>query len=403
MMNKLQSNIWKLYLIQAITAFLIFVPVLVIYYQHYGLSMSQILILQSVFAVTMVIFQIPTGYFADLMGRKKSIIYGTILAPLTYLIYSFAHTFGSLFIAEIALGIAMSFISGADSALIYDTLGQLKKEKEYKKTEGRYAAAWGISEASASILGGFLAVISINLPFYVETVVALLAIPVAFTLVEPQIHKEEFHRTISTNLKNVFAAVKFSVYDHKEVKWLIFYSAIIWAAIFNMVWFTQAYEKIIGLPLELFGVVWALYLASFSLFSLYAHKYEEKWGKKNSLISLILLTCAGYFLVAYFRSIWGIAFIFLFYFVRGVNVPIFKDYINKLVPSDIRATVLSVQSMASRLLFAIIGPFAGWLADAYSFQTALIISGLIFLVLGLVSLTFLQINNALSISNGKIE
>jgi MFS family permease len=331
------------------------------------------------------------------MGRKKAIIYGTLMAPIAYLLYSISRGFTGFFIAEIALGISMSFISGADSALIYDTLVQLKKEKQYKKTEGKYAAVWGVSEASASILGGFLAVISINLPFYIETIIALLAIPVAISLVEPVIHKGAEDHSIRTSMKNIFAAIKFSVYEHKEVKWLIFYSAIIWSAIFNMVWFTQQYESIVGLPLALFGIVWALYLASFSLFSIFAHKYEEILGRKKSLISLILITCAGYFLVAYTRSIWGIAFIFLFYFVRGVNSPIFKDYINKLVPTKIRATVLSVQSMMSRLVFAVIGPFAGWLADAYSFQTALVMTGMILLVFGVISLIFLAKNNGLAI------
>ena len=71
---------------------------------------------------------ITTGFFADIYGRRLSLFFGSILTFLGYLIFSFYSGFNEFFIAEIFLGIGGSLISGADSALIYDTLLELKKD-----------------------------------------------------------------------------------------------------------------------------------------------------------------------------------------------------------------------------------------------------------------------------------
>jgi|GEM_PF-5291959 len=85
----------------------------------------------------------------------------------------------------------------------------------------------------------------------------------------------------------------------------------------------------------------------------------------------------------------------LFYFVRGINGPVISDYVNKIIPSNIRATVLSMRSLVGRLLFALIGPWIGVISDVYSIGTALLLSALIFGVFGTISLLFLHKNKAL--------
>ena len=100
-------------------------------------------------------------------------------------------------------------------------------------------------------------------------------------------------------------------------------------------------------------------------------------------------------LLGLFQSLWAIVFIVLFYFVRGVSTPVLRDYVNKIITSNMRATVLSVKNLVGRLIFAIIGPFIGWIADIYSLQLALLSSGSIFVVFGIISLLFLHKYKAL--------
>ncbi|MCP4376942.1 MAG: MFS transporter [bacterium] len=390
--GNLKSNIPKLYFIKALRWFLLVIPILVLFFQENGLSMKQVLLLQSCFSVAIVVFEVPSGYFADVIGRKFSIIIGSVLGFIAFVIYSFSYGFWGFLGGELIMGLGASFISGADSAMLYDSLLATSREEDYKKIEGRMSSVGNFSEGIASIVGGFLALISLRTPFYWEVATCFFAIPIAFTLVEPPVHKRD---NSEGSFRSILRIVRYSLHEHAEVKWLIFYSAVIGASTLTMVWFIQPYLKLVGLPLPLFGIVWAALQFSVGIFALRSHWFEARVGRKKSLVSLIVLSAMAYFLLSYFSTIWAIGFIFIFYFVRGVGGPVFKDYINKLIESDIRATVLSVKNLVGRLLFAVIGPIIGWVSDFYSLQTALGVSGGIFLFLGAISLLFLKKNKAL--------
>lgn len=391
-MSKIESNIWKMYIIKSLRWFLIIMPIIVLFYQENGLSMKDVLLLQSIFSIAIILFEIPSGYFSDVIGRKTTIILGCIFGFIGFVIYSFTYGFWGFLIAELLLGLGSSFLSGTDSAIIYDSLVQSNKENEYKKIEGRMLSVGNFSEAIASFIGGFVALISLRTPFYIETILMLFTIPFAFTLIEP-IRKKYDNK--DGPIKEIFKIVKYSIHHNVEIKWLIFYSGFIAASTLTMVWFIQPYFQFVGLPLAYFGIIWGLLNLSVGIFSLYAHKIELSVGRKKSLISLIFIVFIGYMLLGIFKSVWAIAFIILFYFVRGISGPILKDYVNKLISSDMRATVLSVKNLFGRLVFSILGPFIGWITDVYSLQLALLSSGSIFVILGIISLLFLHKNRAL--------
>ena len=391
-MSNIESNIWKLYVIKALRWFMLIMPIIVLFFQENGLSMKEVLLLQSIFSIGIILFEIPSGYFSDVIGRKTTIILGCILGFFGFSIYSFSYGFWGFLIAELILGLGSSFLSGTDSAIIYDSLIQSKKEKDYKKIEGRMLSVGNFSEAIASFIGGFVALISLRTPFYIEMTLMFFTIPLAFTLIEP---KRQKHENKEGPIKEIIKIVKYSIHHNREIKWLIFYSGFIGASTLTMVWFIQPYFQFVGLPLAYFGIAWGILNLSVGIFSLYAHKIELSVGRKKSLISLIFISFIGYVLLGIFNSLWAIIFIILFYFVRGISEPILKDYVNKLISSNMRATVLSVKNLFGRLVFSIIGPFIGWITDVYSLQLALLTSGSIFVILGIISLLFLHKNKAL--------
>lgn len=390
--KKIHSNVWKLYLIKALRSFMLFTPIAVLFLQENGLSMSQVFLLQSLFSLAIIVLEVPTGYFSDIFGRKISILIGGVLAAGGFTLYSLSYGFWGFLAAETLLGFGVSFVSGSDSAMLYDTLAEGGKVESYKKLEGRGLGVGLFSESAASVIGGFLALVSLRLPLYCEAVVTLLIIPVALTLVEPKRHQSE--RT-EGSLRSMLKLIKYSLHDHKEVKWLIIYSSLVGASTITMFWFIQSYLVATNVPLAYFGVILALFFLSAAFFSLYANDVEKVLGRKKSLILLILLPALGYFLLSSFWFIWSGVFIFLFYFVRGINNPVILDYINGLIPSEIRATVLSVKNLVGRLIFSIAGPIFGWVSDVFSLKAALLSSGTTFLFLGLVSLAFLHRHKAL--------
>jgi len=385
--NNIQANIGKLFIIKALRWFLLIMPILILFFQENGLSMKEILILQSVFSIAIIIFEIPSGYFSDVIGRKITIIIATILSFAAFLLYSFAYSFNEFLIAEIIMGFGSSFLSGTDSAMLYDTLAQLKKESLYKKFEGHLVGIGNFSEGIASLLAGFVATISLRTPFFIEAGLMFLSIIVAITLIEP--NRRRF-KSPEGNIKGIIKIIKFSIYEHKEIKWLIIYSGFITASTLTMVFFIQPYFKLVNLPLIYFGVIWAILNIAVGIFSIYAHKYELKLGRKKALISLIIFPFVSYLLLASTQSLWSLIFILPFYFTRAMNQPILKDYINRLVPSEMRATILSIKNLIGRAIFAIIGPLIGWLTDIYSLQLALMASGIIFFIFATSSIIFLH-------------
>ena len=389
---RLRSNLWKLNTIQGLRWCLVMMPTIVLFFQENGLSMGQVLLLQSLFSVAITVFEVPSGYFSDRLGRKVTLVIGNVFAFLGFVIYSVSYGFYGFLVAELVLAVGGSFISGTDSALIYDTLLELKEEDRYQKTEGRYLAIGNFSEAGASIAGGFLALISLRMPFYVYTAITFLAIPLALSLVEPTKHKRD---DAQPELRGLAAIVRFAMHENTQVKWLIVYASVLGSSTLTMVWFIQPYLREAGLPLYLFGVVWAGLNFSVGVWSMAAHRIESILGRKVSLCGLIPLVALGYGLMSMHVGLIGIAFFLIFYFVRGVGQPILKDCVNRLIVSEERATILSLQNLVGRLIFAVAGPIAGWIADGYSMDVAFMACGVFFLCGGVVSLVFLQRHRAL--------
>jgi len=367
-------------------------PIVVLFFQDNGLSMTQIFLLNSIFSIAIVVFEIPSGYFSDTMWRKNCLIIASILWVIWIWIHSISYSFWWFMFAEIIMALSIWFFSWTDSAIIYDTLLATWKEKDYKKIEWRMEATWNFSEAIASIIWWFLALISLRTPFYVETLISIPAIFVAWSIIEPPVKKNDNKDGV---IKNIIRIVKYSLHWHKEVKWLIFYFWFFSASTLTFVRLVQPYFEFVQMPLAYFWFAWAVLNASVWFFALQAHKFEEFFGRKKSLISLIVICFIWYMLLAIFQSLWAIMFMFLFYFARWIGRPIIKDYINKIISSNIRATVISIQWLVWRLFFAIISPFIWWILDFYSLSLALLGAGIIFFVFWVTCLVMLRRNNLL--------
>lgn len=387
MFADIRHNIAKIYIVQAVRWFMLFIPVLVLFFQENGLSMQEVFLLQTAFSILIIVSEIPSGYFSDVLGRRRTMIFGTITSALGFSVYCVANGFWGFLVAEMVLGLGASLVSGTDSALLYDTLSHLGRENEYIQKEGRLLSIGNFAEGTASVIGGLLAVISLRMPLYVEAAIAIFAIPVAWSLVEPP---RQAYEATRGNMRAIMDIVQFALHGNSEVKWLILYSSVVGASTLTMVWFIQPYLKIVGLPVVMFGIVWAALQYFVGFFSLSAHAIEQRVGKKTVVLSLIFLSVTGYILLGIFQSLWAAVFILLFYFVRGIGSPMFKGYINALISSDKRATVLSVQQMIGRIVFAAVGPFLGWVSDVLSFSTAMFFAAIIFFVLGSISLVFVR-------------
>ena len=368
------SNIWKLYVIKGLKWFMIVMPIVVIFFQENGLSLQEVMILQGMYSFMVATMEIPSGYLADVFGRKNTLILGGIFCFFGFLIISLSFSFWYFIIGEIILGIGSSFISGADSAILYDSLAESKKENEYTKVEGVAYGIGNFSEAIAGICGGLLAEISLRLPWNVQVVVAGLIIPFTFLLVEPKKHQQN---KLAKSFKTIWQVVKFSLVENKTLKWLIILSSSIGFSTLSLAWFAQPYFKSIDMPLKYFGFAWAFLNLTTGFSSINAYRMQGLFSKDSFLILLSLGISIPIFLLSKSTTILGLILITTVYIVRGLATPIMRTYINDLTPSNMRATVLSIRSFCIRVTFALMAPLMGWIVDIYSLGQSFLLLGII--------------------------
>lgn len=122
-MDGYRSNVWKFYLVATLSGFAFFYNgIETLYYRHFNLTFEQIGFLISASLIAKLLLDIPTGSFADIYGKKKSIIVASILGLIGLAFLSFGSNFNTFVLGFIFMGFAGAFSTGAASALLYDSL-----------------------------------------------------------------------------------------------------------------------------------------------------------------------------------------------------------------------------------------------------------------------------------------
>lgn len=367
---------------------MLYMPVVIKFYEGFDFSMEQIIKLQAFYSISMLLFEIPSGYSSDVLGRRFTLIIGTICGFIGFSIYTISDYFWHFAIAEVVMGFGMSFVSGSDSAMLYDSLFDLKKEKHYSKYEGRVTATGNYAEALAGIIGGILAYVfvkkypeyGLQSIFIVQSVISFTGIPAAFLLIEPQRHSLSKKEA----LKNIAKISKHCMIDSKQLRYNILFSALIGSATLTMAWFVQKLFLELNLTNEIeLGFLWAALNIAVGTFTLFAYKVDEKLGSYKTMLLITLIIGISYILLIFDSGLYSLIIIFIFYFIRGIATPVLKDYINKITSSEIRATVLSIRSFIIRIIFSICGPFIGWMTDVLDLRTALCYTGVFYLTTSL--------------------
>lgn len=374
--KELLANTKKYYLLNFFRECQFIIPVIVLFWQANGLSLSQIMLLQTIYALGIFLLEVPTGSYADRVGRKQSIVLGTFILFIGAVVYSLGTNFWQFAVAELFWALGTCYMSGANSALIYESLKQNKKEKNFKKVWGHVQSFGYLAVGITGIIGGFVAVHSLRFNWVLVSVFMLAMFFVALTLKEPKHLKKIEEKSYFKHVKESFI----EAFSNKNLLFLLLFFSLLSAMSRITLWFYQPYLQQSGVDVVYFGFIWA----SFSLLAIFgsssAHKLENFLGEKWSLWLMIILYCFGSIFMGFFFVLFGFLFIFMHQFIRGFNKPVLDDYTNRHLDQEKRATLMSIQSLAGSLVFAVLGPIYGWIADKFSLNTALIFTGVSFFI-----------------------
>jgi MFS family permease len=368
----LQRNIKTIYLMGFFHSFMVVIPVFVPLLQGYGLSMSQVLQTQAAFALTIAMCEVPSGYIADMWGRRNAVLVGAGLNAIGFLSLFWADTFVDFLIYEMILGLGFSLISGADLALLYDTELYLQEND----LEGGAGAGKSLSrlisvEAAASGIAGIVASLlmlaSMQWVVWVQAVTGLVPLILGFALVEvPRPKREVNHK------QNARDVISLLLFGKPVVLWTAFAITVFGLMAVYVFWIYQKYWEVQGVPIESFGYLWAAFALVVSLAARYASAIEQKLGTRRLLVLLAILPIAGMLGMALGSGWIGVMFGFAIQIARGISLSVFYEALNKRVPGDFRATVNSLVSLVVRTIFIVTGPILGYSLDRYGMAPTLL-------------------------------
>ena len=380
----MQRNIVLLFLIRTSHWFFLVMPVIIPFYHACGLSVAEIMTLQAGFSAATLFLEIPSGYFSDVWGRRRTLIVGSLISSVGWAIYCFSSGFWPFLLAEVVMGIGQSFVSGTDSALLYDSLQVLRKEEEYTLYEGRVSSAGNFSEALAGMIGGYLAFVSLYMPFYGQAVVSLVGLFSSFFLTEPPVSLFRY-----PSFPEVWKVVKDTVFRDKRLSLRIWFSSLVGSATLTMAWMAQSCFLYIHLPMKIWGgavnlysILWTLLNLFVGLAALKAYQADRYFGEQKLSLLIWIGVVAGFAGVGAVPNYFMLLFMFLFYGVRGIATPVLKDYIQRITFSEIRATVLSVRNFIIRILFSCTGPLLGKIADTWHIPSAMWVAAAFYFMTG---------------------
>lgn len=357
---------------------------------HIGLSLTQILLLQGIYSVAMVIMEYPSGYLSDRIGYRAALNLASLLGIIGWGLYSFADSFALVLVAEIILGTSFSFISGADSALLFESLKASKEEQNYARHEGRMNGMGQLGEACGAIFAGLLYVKAPLLPFMIQVAVWVLALLLTRTLIEP---RRQLGAPVS-HFAEALQSTRYALLENRRLRYIILLNVILGLASFYPVWLIQPYMQDGGVPIAWFGPIWAVANLSVAISALASYRSHLKLGDRQMVLLFMLLIVAGYLGLGLVGGAWGFLFYFLLTTMRGLRGPMLLNHAQQEIPSANRAGILSLQSLVFRISFVCTGPLVGKFADKVGVQqTFLYLCYAFGLILPLVALLFLrQIN-----------
>ncbi|AFY37594.1 major facilitator superfamily MFS_1 [[Leptolyngbya] sp. PCC 7376] len=370
--NKVAANIRKLWLLKGLESAWFPIPILMIFYESHGLSLEQGVLLKAILSGAIFLGEIPSGYFADRFGRKTSLVGGACFWLFGWLIYCTQGSFSWFAVAEILVGVGGSLMSGADSAIAYDSLLELSRAGEYRAWEGKASAITGLTEACCGLVGAWIAETNLVYPFYLQTGCIFLYVLLALTLREPTAHRTQETpqwRSLLPSIQAIFTKRPF-------LRWLLLFSATLSCGTFLIVWLSQEYLVQNGLALAQLGWAWLILHCALAIASGNAAKISPRYYPLVFALLPILLAIA-YIALGLIHSLWGILFITAIYVVRGLLSPLVLSYLNDHIPSNLRATLISVNSFLFRLIFFAFAPLLGLVSHLSNFDLSLMFSGIV--------------------------
>jgi len=363
-----------------------------LYLASKGMSLTQLGLLETIFHLTSFTMEVPTGAIADIFGRRVSRIMGRMTNLISVIILLLSNNFWMFAVSFIFTALSYNLESGAGDALVYDSLKEIGEEERFMKVNGNKELFYQVASTISFLIGGILATKSYSVAFTLTIAFGIITITQSFTFKEPSIgmvRRDEVKENVF--IKQIKDSIKV-IMKNPRIGTLIIFTDSIMVFCTSIFFYMQNYLKADGYNEAAIGVIYAISSLAAAITSTQVQRIERKVKEQGILLLIPIITIACIFGIGF--SKYHYIFFIIMMLTESVIFVATSDYINKMIPSENRATILSFESMVFSFFMITLFPVIGLVGDKYSLSFA-------FVCLGIVGSIILLINSYFLLVKGK--
>jgi MFS family permease len=349
-----------------------------------GLSNLEAFAANAFYTAGMVIFEVPTGIVADTVGRRASYLLGTVTLTASTLLYVLLWQIEAPFwqwaVVSMLLGLGFTFFSGAVEAWLVDALTATGFKGELEAVFGRGQMVSGAAMLTGSVAGGFVAQqTSLGVPFVLRGLILAVMFAVAFRLMRDVGFTPARGGRPLTEMRKIASASIDHGWRVPAVKWLMVESIFVGGVGFYVFYALQPHLlELYGDPeaYQVAGLVAAITAGAQILGGMAASRIRRLFHRRTSaLLATAGASVATLALIGLVESFWGVlALIVVWGLLFAATMPIRQTYLNGLIPSRERATIISFDSLMGSVGGVWSQPLLGRAADVWGYAPSYLMS-----------------------------
>lgn len=347
----------------------------ILFFIQNGLSLLQIGLLESIFHGTSLLCEIPSGMLADRFSYKTNLYLARLSSIGSSILILFGQ--GNFWIYAIAMMVnawSYNFDSGTSTAFLFDSAVEAGQKDRYLQISSFLSGVAEVTRTLGTVVAGFFIHGALAWTYYIAIGLSLLSILLIFLMKEPESKSDERNHL---TLKRILEVVKQEWQDKPVLfYWMLTYQLV--GTIMCMFYFYYQ-QKISDLASWQVSLI-MLIGSGFNLLAVYlVSQIGKKWNSNQIFPILVALTGLVLLLVTFKTPFAYLSVYLLTNALYAVYQSIYYNDLQAYLPSSVRATMLSINSMMFSLSMIVIFPLTGWFIDSYGFVA-------VFLVLGLITL-----------------
>lgn len=345
----------------------------ILFFIQNGLSLLQIGLLESIFHGTSLLCEIPSGMLADRFSYKTNLYLARLSSIVSSILILFGQ--GNFWIYAIAMMVnawSYNFDSGTSTAFLFDSAVEAGQKDRYLQISSFLSGVAEVTRTLGTVVAGFFIHGALAWTYYIAIGLSLLSILLIFLMKEPESKSDERNHL---TLKRILEVVKQEWQDKPVLfYWMLTYQLV--GTIMCMFYFYYQ-QKISDLTSWQVSLI-MLIGSGFNLLAVYlASQIGKKWNSNQVFPILVALTGLALFLVGLKTPFAYLSVYLLTNALYAVYQPIYYNDLQAYLPSSVRATMLSINSMMFSLSMIVIFPLTGWLIDTCGFVAVFLVLGLI--------------------------